>query len=483
MRTPSSVRLVSAIEVARTSLRRPGGGGGDGGALRGGIEAAVKAVEIDVGGQARRAARRCARSRRRRAGRRAGCPPLSPSARRMAAAISSSIRLSAARPRWMSSIGWLRPSLSITGAPPIKRREAGAVERRRHGEQAQVRAAARACASSASARPKSLSRLRSCTSSNSTAETPASSGSAWMRFRKMPSVRTSDPGPRRALAVEPGGIADRPADRLAGQLRHPLGGGAGGEPARRQQQDLAAAPGLAEQGRRDRRRLARAGRRDQHRALAVRRRAAVQVRQDRIGWEGPSRTPHALATVERSGRLPSISAGDRELDRLDQRGLGAAGGEGAERVDRALAVMAGALDRVVERAASRAAAGSRAPDRRRRRGRPPSPRARRRAPRPSRAHKRGSPAASPCRRGNRRRRPCPSSPRPRHSRSRRRPAGRRCRDCGHRRRAPPRPPRSRSATTAAIRQAAANRAAVLARDDRRDNGPRSSRSGAARSAG
>ena len=80
----------------------------------------------------------------------------------------------------------------------------------------------------------------------------------------MPSVRTSDPGPRRALAVEPGRIADRLADPLAGQLRHPLGGGARGEAARREQQDLARAPGLAEQGGRDGGGLAGAGRRDEH---------------------------------------------------------------------------------------------------------------------------------------------------------------------------------------------------------------------------
>ena len=66
------------------------------------------------------------------------------------------------------------------------------------------------------------------------------------------------------LAVEPGRIADRLAGPLAGQLGHPLGGGAGGEPARREQQYLAAAPGLAEQGRRDRGGLAGAGRSDEH---------------------------------------------------------------------------------------------------------------------------------------------------------------------------------------------------------------------------
>ena len=97
-----------------------------------------------------------------------------------------------------------------------------------------------------------------------------------------------DPGSRRAPAVEPRGIADRLADCLAGQLRHSLGRGARREPARRQEQDLAAAPGLAEQGRRDRRRLARARRRDQDRARAVSQRG-LQVRQDRNGWEARSR--------------------------------------------------------------------------------------------------------------------------------------------------------------------------------------------------
>jgi hypothetical protein len=47
------------------------------------------------------------------------------------------------------------------------------------------------CASSASARPRSESRCRSCASSNSTAETPASSGSARIVATKIASVITS----------------------------------------------------------------------------------------------------------------------------------------------------------------------------------------------------------------------------------------------------------------------------------------------------
>ncbi len=67
-----------------------------------------------------------------------------------------------------------------------------------------------------------------------------------------------------APAVHPGGIAEGPADRLARQARHPLGGGARGEAARREQQNFAAAPVLAEQRRRHCGGLARAGRRHQH---------------------------------------------------------------------------------------------------------------------------------------------------------------------------------------------------------------------------
>ena len=79
--------------------------------------------------------------------------------------------------------------LSITGAVPIRS------ENRAPSSVADIATSRRSglsapCTSSASASPKSLSRLRSCTSSNSTAETPASSGSPCMRLTKMPSVTT-----------------------------------------------------------------------------------------------------------------------------------------------------------------------------------------------------------------------------------------------------------------------------------------------------
>jgi hypothetical protein len=74
-----------------------------------------------------------------------------------------------------------------------------------------------------------------------------------------------DAGGRGSLRVQPRRIADGSPDGLAGQLGHPLGRGAGREAARREEQYLAAAPGLGEQSRGDGRGLAGAGRGDEHR--------------------------------------------------------------------------------------------------------------------------------------------------------------------------------------------------------------------------
>ena len=84
-----------------------------------------------------------------------------------------------------------------------------------------------------------------------------------------------------------------------------------------------------------------------------------------VMWAG---TPYAHLMVPMSSRR-SISAGDRELRRLDQRGLGLARGEARQRIDRAAGILAGALDRVGKRARSTAAAGWRARDPRRQRAR------------------------------------------------------------------------------------------------------------------
>ena len=155
-----------------------------------------------------RAARRSARSRRRRAGRRAGSPSASPSARRIAAAISSSIRFSAERPIWRSSIGWLRPSLSIAGAPPIS---------------AAKRAPSRVADIATSRRSGRSARLR--VERQSEAEIAVEAAlvhfveqhrrdALELRIGLDPVAeyalgQDQDPGRRRSLAVEPRRIADR----------------------------------------------------------------------------------------------------------------------------------------------------------------------------------------------------------------------------------------------------------------------------------
>jgi len=129
--------------------------------------------------------------------------------------------------------------------------------------------------------------------------------------------KDEDPGSRRAPAVQARGIADCLADLFGRELCHSFGRGACRKTARRQKQDLAVAPGLAEQGRRHRRCLACAGRRNQNRVRAIAQRG-LQIRQYQMDGKPGHACPPAPA---------SISAGDRELHRLDQGGLGATGGE------------------------------------------------------------------------------------------------------------------------------------------------------------
>ena len=122
-----------------------------------------------------RARRRSARSRRRRAGRRAAS--LHARAARLGSRMPSAARSS--RPRRGrhsgSSSGKLLPFADDRRRIAEQRPEPLGIERRRHRNEPQVGRKAPA-ASSASASARSLSRLRSCTSSNSTAETPRARG-------------------------------------------------------------------------------------------------------------------------------------------------------------------------------------------------------------------------------------------------------------------------------------------------------------------
>ncbi len=74
-----------------------------------------------------------------------------------------------------------------------------------------------------------------------------------------------DPGRGRTLAVHAGRVAEGLADGFARGRRHPFGGSARRKAAGREQKDLAGAPWLGEQGRRNRGGLARTRRRDEHR--------------------------------------------------------------------------------------------------------------------------------------------------------------------------------------------------------------------------
>ena len=291
-RTPSMVSEVSAIEVASTTLRRPG----------------------------RRRLRPRDPARRGRARRRAarGRPPDRRSAlaqQRLDAADlalpgqedEDRAALGAQRPRDRvrdlgprcggsgrgrdsgSRPGRRGPRMRITGASPrspatrAPSSVADMTRRRRSSRRPP-------CASSASARPRSASRERSWNSSNSTAATPSSAGSSRIMRAKTPSVTTSmrvrrpifEPSRTRRPTVSPTASPSVAAMRSAAARA-----------ARRRGSSTMSLrpvdPGLVEQRQRHPRGLAGAGRRDQHRV----RRAPRAPPRDRAAprrWEAECRS-------------------------------------------------------------------------------------------------------------------------------------------------------------------------------------------------
>ena len=264
MRTPSMVSEVSAMDVASTTLRRPGGRGRDRAVLRLGIERAEQRDHvgrgIDAFLQQRLGAADFGRARQEREDRarlgaqraRDGLGHLVLDARARIAR-----RGDASRPerRGLAIRSPApRPSNAATRAPSMVADITRIFRSSRRP----------CCASRASARPRSASSERSWNSSNSTAAMPLSSGSSRISRVNTPSVTTSmrvladifEPKRTRKPTVSP--------VRSPKRLRHAVGGGARRDPARFQHEDFSRRPRFLAQHQRHARGLAGAGRRDQH---------------------------------------------------------------------------------------------------------------------------------------------------------------------------------------------------------------------------
>ena len=157
-----------------------------------------------------------------------------------------------------------RPTLSITGASPSSAAmRAPSIVADMTSSRSSWRKPC--CTSRASASPRSASSERSWNSSNRTAAMPSSIGSSRTSRVKIPSVMISMRVRSRNFGAEAHPQPHRIADALAKRLRHPFGGGAGGEPARLQHQDPPPLrPFLAGEHERHPRGFARARRGDQH---------------------------------------------------------------------------------------------------------------------------------------------------------------------------------------------------------------------------
>ena len=258
-------------------MLRPGSDAGDGGALLGGIEAAVEAVEIDVGGQAveplggpldlgdagqegEQAAFALAERAPDGGGHLVLDPPLGG-----AAEILEGDREGAA-------LAFDHRRAAQQGG------EAGAVESRRHGDKAQILAQG----GLGVARQGHGEIAVEAALVNLVEQQSRNARQLWIGLDALEENalgEDGDAGARRPLAVEAGGVADGAAHGLAGQVGHPLRRRPRRQPPRREQEDLARAPGLAKQGRGDRGGLAGAGRGDQH-GVAPRPQRGEQIGQD-----------------------------------------------------------------------------------------------------------------------------------------------------------------------------------------------------------
>ena len=297
MATSSSVRLVSAIALASTSLRVPERGRRERGALRGGVDLAMEAVEDDVGGQCAKrdggaldfghpgeegeqrpgmlAQRALDRDRHLR------LDPLDG----VAAFVDQRQRIGLARafdPR------------RVAEQPP----EPLAVERRRHGEDPQI-GAKRARGVERQRQPEVAVEAALVDLVEQHRRHAAEFGISLEPCQEHAVGHRDEPRRLADLAVEPGGITNARPRHLAAFARDIFGRGARGEAPRDEQQHLSVAPRLVEQRRRDARRLARARRRDQQRARSLAKRGEQGVQYAVDGQGVAHRVPRKVTRVER----------------------------------------------------------------------------------------------------------------------------------------------------------------------------------------
>ena len=199
MRTPSTVSDVSAMSVASTTRRRPAppaararscsAAGRDPCSARTSTPRSARSARAQAARSISPDAGEERRARRRRSASRARRTPRPPRSRRRGATSSPARRGDGRRPPHVDREG---AALGLHDrAPPRSAATFGDVERRRHGEDAEV--GPQRCAAPrwrGRARGRST-RWRSCTSSNTTSAVPGSVGSDCSRRVRMPSVTTS----------------------------------------------------------------------------------------------------------------------------------------------------------------------------------------------------------------------------------------------------------------------------------------------------
>ena len=193
IRTPSTVRLDSAMSVASTTRRRPAGDGARARSCSSGRRLPCSGRTSTSRG--RSASNPPTRRMAAAPGRNTSTSPLSSrTASCTTAATASKGRTRGPGGRQRMSTGWVRPGLVTTGAGPavppsrtasrVASSVADMASNRRSG-----RRPSRASRASASAR--SVCRCRSWTSSKTTSAVPGRLGSAWSRRVRIPSVTTS----------------------------------------------------------------------------------------------------------------------------------------------------------------------------------------------------------------------------------------------------------------------------------------------------